>query len=688
MQSVSVGSLVAAESDPRHSALLLAVAGYILGARESDAALGQRVFEMIRGPLRADVLFNYRVAADGALHLVASAGLEPAAAVQAARLEVGQAFCGTALARRAPLSADLHRIGTDPAGVFVREMGVQAYACHPLLGRDGHVLGTFSVASRLRTAFDPDEIDFLQTVSHFLAMAWDRAQAEAALAEVTIASERRRRLYETILSNTPDLAYVFDLDHRFIYANEGLLAMWGRSWDEAIGRNCLELGYPDWHAEMHGREIEQVKATRAPIRGQVPFNGTFGRRIYDYIFVPVLGPDGQVEAVAGTTRDITELKQAQDRLLEQDHRKDEFIATLAHELRNPLAPIRTGLRLLGMDPSPELAERTRETMRRQVAHMVRLIDDLLDVARITTGKMQLHLEAIDLRDAVQAGLDVAQPLIEAGPHGLEVALPAEPMPIEADPIRLAQVVSNLLHNAAKYTPAHGRIELSLARGPDEAVIQVRDNGVGLAPENLPALFELFTQAGKTLDRAQGGLGIGLAIVKRVVEMHGGTVSAESPGLGLGATFTIRLPLAPHRPHHAGMPGPGEVEPATPPGRAVMSRDVLIVDDNVDAAETLALLLGLEGHATRVAHSGEEALQRVAERRPEWVFLDIGMPGMDGYAVARRLREQWPAAGLVLVALTGWGNLEDRRRAEAAGFDLHLTKPVDAARLQALLNEPR
>jgi PAS domain S-box-containing protein len=683
MSSVPAEALAAA--DPRHSALLLAVAGAILGARESDAALSHRVFEMIRGPLRADVLFNYRLGDDGALHLVASAGLDAAQSAQAARLALGQAFCGTAAACRAPLAADAQRIGSDPAGAFVREMGVKAYACHPLFGRDGQVLGTFSIGSRQRRSFGAAEVDFLQTVSHFLAMAWDRSQAEATLAAVTIASERRRRLYETILANTPDLAYVFDLGHRFIYANEGLLAMWGRSWDEAIGRNCLELGYPDWHAEMHDREIEQVKATKAPIRGQVPFNGTFGRRIYDYIFVPVLGPDGEVEAVAGTTRDITELKQAQDRLLEQDHRKDEFLATLAHELRNPLAPVRTGLRILGMDPGPELAARTRETMGRQVAHMVRLIDDLLDVARITTGKMQLHPEHVDLREAVQGGLDVARPALEAARHTLSVSLPASPVQLEADPIRIAQAVSNLLHNAAKYTPPEGRVELSLACEDGVAVIRVRDNGAGLAPESLPGLFELFTQAGKTLDRAQGGLGIGLALVKRVVEMHGGGVEAASDGLGQGATFTIRLPLgAAAAPADTAQSAPAATElPAVP-----ASRDVLVVDDNVDAAETLVLVLELDGHIARMAHSGEAALQRVAERRPEVVFLDIGMPGMDGYAVARRLREQWPGVPMLLVALTGWGNVEDRRKAEAAGFDLHLTKPVDAAQLQALLRDPR
>ncbi len=808
------------------------MAGCILEARAADGELSRQVFDMVKGPLRADVLFNYKLARGDLLHMVASVGIPDAMQADASQLELGQAFCGTAARLGAALAADAQRIQEDPAGAFVRGMGVQAYACHPLLGRDGRVLGTFSVASTLRDAFDPGEVEFLQTVSHFLAMAWDRHQAEQDLSRLTQASERRRRLYETILSNTPDLAYVFDLEHRFVYANEVLLAMWGKTWDEAIGKNCLELGYEPWHAAMHGREIDQVRATKQPVRGEVPFNGTFGPRTYDYILVPVMGPDGEVEAVAGTTRDITEYRQSRDELTsllssekrrtavlarvaqasrsvsavrsaqgiadimrsqvqtileaeqavialghngrfeagpqtlvpadlalcnqalqtgqpvrlpaspsqragiaaplvdragkelgailawarpgddfsaqdeavlaqlaaiaaggienghlyelqrEQDRRKDEFLATLAHELRNPLAPIRTGLKILALASSPEAAARTRETMERQVTHMVRLIDDLLDVARITTGKMQLQKDRIDLRDAINAALEVSRPLIEAGRHGLFVAMADEPIELDADTTRIAQVVSNLLNNAAKYTPGEGRIELSVTREAAEAVIRVRDNGVGLTPDSLPSVFDLFMQLGHTIDRAQGGLGIGLALVKRVVEMHGGTVSADSDGLGHGCTFTVRLPLL-----RSSLPDetPALEATASPPA-APQGQRILVVDDNVDVAETMATFLDLIGHTIETAHNGADAVTAALAFRPQVAFVDIGLPGMNGYEVAERLRLEPALTGIVLVALTGWGNAEDRRKAHEAGFDHHLTKPVDLARLETMLAE--
>ena len=261
----------------------------------------------------------------------------------------------------------------------------------------------------------------------------DRKRAEEALDRVTAESERRTRLYEAVLSSTPDLAYVWGLDHRFTYANEGLLRMWGKTWDEAIGKNCLELGYEPWHAEMHDREIEQVRATRKPLRGEVPFAGTFGRRFYDYILVPVIGADGEVEAVAGTTRDVTDRKEMEQELRDQDRKKDDFIALLAHELRSPLAPIRNGLnvmRLAGEDQ--EAVRETREIMERQITHMVRLIDDLLDISRINRNKMDLRLARVTLAEAVNTALETARPLIDAGGHDLSVSIPDRPIYLEAD----------------------------------------------------------------------------------------------------------------------------------------------------------------------------------------------------------------------------------------------------------------
>ncbi|MCW5625759.1 MAG: PAS domain-containing protein, partial [Burkholderiales bacterium] len=280
------------------------------------------------------------------------------------------------------------------------------------------------------------------------------------------ASDQQRRMYEAALSNTPDLVYVFDLDHRFIYANEALLAMWGRSREEAIGKNCLELGYEPWHAEMHGREIEHVVATRMPIRGEVPFSGTQGTRVYDYIFVPVIGPDGTVTAVAGTTRDITERQQAERaireqalRLEEADRVKDEFLATLSHELRNPLAPLRSALALLRMDgvATDARTASVHAMMERQVNHLVRLVDDLLEMSRISRGALELRKAFVEAAAIVRNAIETSQPLVQAARHTLTVSLPDTPLWLEGDPVRLAQILSNLLSNSAKYTDDGGRI---------------------------------------------------------------------------------------------------------------------------------------------------------------------------------------------------------------------------------------
>jgi PAS domain S-box-containing protein len=365
-----------------------------------------------------------------------------------------------------------------------------------------------------------------------------------------------------------------------------------------------------------------------------------------------------------------------DELRDHDRRKNEFLATLAHELRNPLGPIRTGLGILKVAGDGEQAARTRKMMERQVGHMVRMIDDLLDVSRITVGKVILRRERIDLRDVIDSALETSRPLIEAAGHDLVVHLPTDPLPIEGDPTRLAQVFGNLIHNAAKYTPPGGRIGLDVERD-HSVVVRVSDTGIGIPPEMLPRVFDLFTQVGPSTDRAQGGLGIGLTLVRRLVEMHGGSVQAESMGDGAGSTFTVRLPLA-----SGFVAAP---DPHTEPPRAGPVR-VLVVDDNVDGAESLAMLMALDGHETRTAHTGPDALAAAQRFHPDVVLLDIGLPGMSGYEVARHIREDLDLPQPLLIALTGWGSVDDRRRASEAGFDHHMVKPVDSAVLDRLLTE--
>jgi PAS domain S-box-containing protein len=761
-------------------------------------------------------------------------------------------------------------------------------------------------------------------------------ETERELQELGRRSEQRRRLYETFLANTPDLAYVFDLQHRFTYANEVLLRMWGRNWDESIGKTCLELGYEPWHAEMHGREIEQVKATRAPIKGVVPFNGSFGRRMYEYIFVPVIGPDGEVEAVAGTTRDITErlqseeairqneerfrsliaattqmvwhcgpdgtmeadspswraytgqsyeewkgfgwaeavhpddradslahwrrcveerseyrceqrvrtadgryrwsvaravpifgqdgairewvgtttdihdrrqaeldrqrfvslaersedfigmanldlkpfflnpaavrlvgaasldealatpvgefffpedrafitqeflprvardghsetevrirhfrtgeaiwiiytvyvirdqhgepegyatvsrniterklaeerLRQATVDLQDANNRKTRFLATLAHELRNPLAPLRTGLDLMRLPgSSPQAMANARTMMDRQLRQMVHLIDDLMDIARIDSGKIELKRERVALRQVVAIATEGVVGMMDAAGHRLEVDLPDEALWLDADPTRLAQVLTNLLTNACKYTPRGGLVTLGARVEGGTVEVALRDTGMGIPPDALESVFDMFSQVSQNIGRAQGGLGIGLALVRSLVQMHGGTIVADSAGVGQGSTFTLRLPLAPQQ-HGAGGQATGG---AAVPGPAAGLR-ILVADDNVDAATMLSAVLDARGHRVMLAHDGRAALALAEANSFDLLILDVGMPGLSGYELARAIRKLPHLDGALLAAHTGWGAEHDRVEARAAGFDAHHTKPAGQEEIDAL-----
>jgi PAS domain S-box-containing protein len=399
--------------------------------------------------------------------------------------------------------------------------------------------------------------------------------------------------------------------------------------------------------------------------------------------------NGQNIGLATITRDITAQKSAEDELRrvaadlsEADHRKSEFLATLAHELRNPLAPIRTGLDLLRMGPSnPQAAARVHGMMDRQLGHLIHLVDDLLDIARITRGKIELKKEAVLLRAIVATAVETSTALIEAHRHTLAVELPAEPLELEADVTRMVQVLSNLLNNAAKYTPSGGRITLSAWREDGHAVIAVADSGIGIPPDAIGSVFEMFTQVRGSLDRAQGGLGIGLSLVRRLVELHGGRVSASSLGRGKGSTFTVRLPLRPGTPHalaKAALTGMPEQNGAGEPLR------VLVVDDNADAADSLVALLEALGHTAIVAHDGTDGLQAARAFLPDLVFLDIGLPGLSGHEVAREIRRTESLRQVVLIALTGWGAQSDQEQSQEAGFDQHLTKPVSLEALEQAL----
>lgn len=414
----------------------------------------------------------------------------------------------------------------------------------------------------------------------------------------------------------------------------------------------------------------------------------------------IVWPDGQVHwvmmrgtvstaedeapmRIVGVSLDITDRKETEaalaaqaDQLLHADKQKDEFLATLAHELRNPLAPIRTGLTILKRTRDGGATERTMEMMDRQLGHMVRLIDDLMDLSRITRGKVKLRTERVTLRSVLEAALESSRSLLEQARQHLEVSIPEETVLFDVDPTRMVQVVDNLLNNAIKYTPEGGHIVLRARVEGDDVVIEVKDDGVGIPSEQLGAVFEMFSQVDRTLERSQGGLGIGLALVRKLLEMHGGIITARSEGPGLGSTFTITLPAA----RRLEKVGPMQSEPATPnpPKR------ILVVDDNRDAAECLSMLLEISGHSTQMAHTGPDAIATACTFHPEIVFLDIGLPGMDGYEVARQLRRDPETSASTLIAVTGWGSEEDRRRSSEAGFDFHLTKPVESSTVETLL----
>ena len=513
----------------------------------------------------------------------------------------------------------------------------------------------------------------------------ERKEAIAALR----ANEEQLRLITHAL---PVYILRCDAEFRYRFVNTAYAARFGLRPEELVGKRISDvLGEAAWRSVVH--KLKPLLAGE-PVQyeARIPYP-IIGPRFMRAVNVPERDERGGVRGFIGVLVDITDQRQLEEeraRLLEQslkqaeelraaDRSKDEFLAMLAHELRNPLAPINNAAQLLPrLIPDKPQTRQAIEIIQRQVKHMTRLVDDLLDVSRITQGKVNLRQEPTDLAQALHAGIELTHPFIQEKKHDITITLPAEELTVVGDPARLAQVFGNLLDNAAKYTEEHGRIALSAERQGEQAVIKVRDSGVGIPPDLLPRVFDLFTQAEGTLERAQGGLGIGLALVKSLVVLHGGSVEAYSAGQGQGSEFVVRLPVLrrPARSNRREEPGPRELRP----------RRVLIVDDNADSADSMAMLLGLDHHDVRVVYDGNTALEAAREFQPEVLLLDIGLPGTDGYAVARQLRALTASKTAILIAVTGYGQSEDRERSKAAGFHHHLVKPVDPAALRRLLGE--
>lgn len=524
--------------------LLGKVAAHLLSA-STPQAVARSVFEQIKEEFRLDGYFNYFVNEVGsALELESYAGVRPEVAHEIGRLAFDEAFCGSVAAHREPLLVGSVQESDDPRAQLVKSFGIRAYACFPMLAGD-KLLGTLSFTSRRRDRFDDEEAEFLQTISYYTTLAYQRLQF-----------------------------------------------------------------------------IEQLR--------------------------------------------------------EGDRHKDEFLATLAHELRNPLAPIANALELMRHGDAT-VHEQAHRIIERQLKRMVRLIDDLLEISRISRGQVQLRKERVGLGSVLQAAVEATRPLIEARGHQLKLALAPQPVDVDADPTRLTQVFANLLDNAAKYTDAGGHIWLSAETQPGTVVVSVRDTGVGIAAEHLPRVFQMFSQITPALERSQGGLGIGLSLVKRIVELHGGSVEAHSRGIGMGSQFTVRLPAIEAAP----AVNPAEPERAES-SRATPKCRILVVDDNADAADSLALMLQASGHEVERAYDGLQAVQAAATFRPHVILLDIGLPKLNGYEAARQIRQTGWGRSVGLIALTGWGQDEDRRRTREAGFDHHIVKPIDPDVLERLL----
>ncbi len=463
--------------------------------------------------------------------------------------------------------------------------------------------------------------------------------------------------------------------------------LFGYKAEEVIGQNVKVLMPDPFHSEHDGYLANYRRTGQAKIIGIG--REVEGRRKDGSTFPMDLAVSefwlSQRRYFTGIVRDITERKRIEKEmydllieLKEGDHRKDEFLATLAHELRGPLAPLRNMLEIMKRaDGDSELRQQARDTIERQFGQMVRLVDDLLDVSRITRNKLELRKERVELASVIHQSVEACRPMAESANHQLNVTLPQQPIYLHADPVRLAQVFSNLLNNACKYTEPGGRIWLTAERQGSDVAVQVRDTGTGIPPDKLGCIFEMFAQVDRSLERSQGGLGIGLTLVKRLVEMHDGSVEATSEGQGRGSEFVVRLPVLIERPTVK------TTEP-TADRLTTTARRILVVDDNTDSAASLAMLLKMTGNETVTAHDGLEAVAAAEKFRPDVVLLDIGLPKLNGYAAAVRIREQPWGKDIVLVALTGWGQDEDRRKSKEAGLDHHMVKPVDYAALMRLL----
>lgn len=588
----------------------------------------------------------------------------------------------------------------------------------------GFLCGNVLFVEPRGTLFDGGEKDAVELAFFLLICAGSLLlvrrihQREGSLRTAELAHARALAELELVTGLMTTGVVRGDRDHRYLWANRAYLGWLNRSIDQLRGTPIAEVIGATGFARVRPHLERALAGESFEVEEPVVFR-TLGRRWIHSAYTPVVGQDGAVEGWVAVVNDVTHRHELEEELRQASRRKDEFIATLAHELRNPLAPIRYAIQVFRPGtPAATMAD-ARRMIDRQLAHMSRLLDDLLDVSRVTRGALELRRGVLDLRTLIESAVEAAQPLAHAAGHGIDVNLPSSPLPVDGDATRLVQVIGNLLSNAVRFTPAGGRIVVTATIEPgtpgaggaddvvtttagiaagsgavapageppptreEQIVVRIRDNGIGIAPELLARIFQPFVQGERSCGPT-GGLGIGLSLARQLATLHGGRLGAASAGPGRGSEFTLRLPRAAQDHATAAGPRPSPDRVVAPGDRC---RRLLIVDDNVDAADSLAQMLRLAGFETRVAYDGRTAIEIAELMRPDAVLLDLGLPLMSGHDVARRLRGQPWGHDLRLIAVTGWGQEDDRARSRDAGFDEHLTKPVDPeVLLEAILRE--
>lgn len=578
----------------------------------------------------------------------------------------------------------LRDVATDPRS----EEGARAYLALNMrsalivpITRGGELISIVSVGVKEPRIWNDEEVALAEDTAERTRSAVERAIAEQALKD-KLAQERDR--LQMLFHQAPSFVAVLKgPEHVFELVNAAYMRLIGNR--HVIGLPARQA-LPDAEGQGFFEKLDEVYATgkafsalEAPLAIRQEAGHPLVTRYLDFIYQPVIEPNGSVSGIFVEGSDVTERKLASDALREADRRKDEFLAMLAHELRNPLAPVSTAAQLLKL--AADDADRVRQVsdiISRQVKHMSELVDDLLDVSRVTRGLVELQKEYLDVKAVVYGAIEQVQPLIEARRHTLTTKMDAEHLPVHGDRTRLIQILVNLLNNAAKYTPQGGEIALTVTARDGSVSIAVADNGAGIAPDLLPRVFELFVQGERTPDRSQGGLGIGLALVKSIVGLHGGFVEACSAGAGQGSVFTVTLPL------QADARACARDDAAISLSKTLKPLRIMIVDDNADAARTLAVLLELEGHRIQLHEDGRRALAAAQQNIPDVFVLDIGLPDMTGYELASKLRAQPALSRATFIALTGYGQARDRLSSKSAGFHHHLIKPVDIRQLSAIL----